>query len=726
MSAAELARRLCLLCGLLAVFCLPLAAGAQSAAETRQALEQLAQEGRLTVRALRAWGQLPSGFDQVLLDLRAEGVDLLDSDLGQMQALIARRGDGEHQAALQALADDMAALSIPPPVADDDPLGLRSLPSTPDPAVDLGTRSLDRPLPHPVLTLLEQFEQEHGERLADDLRQRLTASWSLYHGSTMQQMEAILRAEQIPPRERMFELDVYLRSREGEWTLGSVGHYVTGKGLDYLRDQAISSAITLYAPYLGVPFKLIMGANSVFSFLPGFSVGYGDDLIALLEKEQNTARHAEVHAFLRRARTLSEAEIRQSIARHDARIADNNAALLAIPDELRRTVMAELPSGIENLLPELDRGLLWLYASGEPMPPGLRIQIEHRMRNNPQWDRWIRAANRHFLASWQQTLALLREQVLLQQLNEAARLRLAADNICLGRTFEARSPEDARWRVAFGFVLMSPEDVVARVSAMKGEPLDGNEAEEMLRDTARNALFDETRFDAIQAALPDPCFRQVTERELYVMFHGPYRSTRSDRDMVVNDEWLRGFRTRSLGYWDGTNQIRSEQRWDPTGRIRDEQEWYANGQLRFSRQWRDGKRHGVEREWREDGSRLRETYWRDGVKEGRETRWHDNGVRSEERHYRADRLHGKEQRWHINGTLAQRAEYQDGRITGLYTAWYNNGQKYEEGHYASDSQIAIKQGLWLRWDRDGKCIEATEHVWDSAEGIRFSRQGRCP
>jgi hypothetical protein len=73
----------------------------------------LEEQGRITVRALRAWNRLPSEFMDLAAALRQEqGLDLLSADLETLQEWTARAEQGEqefaaHEQALQALADYM-------------------------------------------------------------------------------------------------------------------------------------------------------------------------------------------------------------------------------------------------------------------------------------------------------------------------------------------------------------------------------------------------------------------------------------------------------------------------------------------------------------------------------------------------------------------------------------------------------------------------------------------
>lgn len=87
--------------------------------ETSEALMRLQAEGALTVRALRAWSALPERYMPMLLDLQAQGLDILGLDGEQVAALAerARTEDGleGHRDDLQTLARLMADLGKTPP-----------------------------------------------------------------------------------------------------------------------------------------------------------------------------------------------------------------------------------------------------------------------------------------------------------------------------------------------------------------------------------------------------------------------------------------------------------------------------------------------------------------------------------------------------------------------------------------------------------------------------------
>ena len=87
-----------------------LAPARATAPEVQQQLLELHQQGRLTLRAVRAWGQLPSEADRLALALREAGFNLLDADLDQLTLWVeaARRGT---EPQLQPWQSELAELS---------------------------------------------------------------------------------------------------------------------------------------------------------------------------------------------------------------------------------------------------------------------------------------------------------------------------------------------------------------------------------------------------------------------------------------------------------------------------------------------------------------------------------------------------------------------------------------------------------------------------------------
>ncbi|RQD72796.1 S41 family peptidase, partial [Desulfonatronospira sp. MSAO_Bac3] len=87
--------------------------------ETRQeyTLQQVADEGRLTVRALRAWDRLPSGHVNLVLDLVEHDMDLLGANQDQVQAWADTARDSDdpnlarHARELESLAEYMKSSS---------------------------------------------------------------------------------------------------------------------------------------------------------------------------------------------------------------------------------------------------------------------------------------------------------------------------------------------------------------------------------------------------------------------------------------------------------------------------------------------------------------------------------------------------------------------------------------------------------------------------------------
>ncbi|MGM0539440.1 MAG: hypothetical protein ACQERT_09550, partial [Thermodesulfobacteriota bacterium] len=72
-------------------------------------LKSLKSEGKLTVRALRAWGQLPEKFMALAFDLRPLGIDLMNADTRTVRELT-READENEQ--LRPLLDDLQALAV--------------------------------------------------------------------------------------------------------------------------------------------------------------------------------------------------------------------------------------------------------------------------------------------------------------------------------------------------------------------------------------------------------------------------------------------------------------------------------------------------------------------------------------------------------------------------------------------------------------------------------------
>lgn len=85
-------------------------AGDLKTAADRSALLQLNEQGRITVRALRAYGRLPDRYVQLGQHLRQEhGLDLLGADLEQIRSWIAQAEQGD--VALAAVQDQLVELA---------------------------------------------------------------------------------------------------------------------------------------------------------------------------------------------------------------------------------------------------------------------------------------------------------------------------------------------------------------------------------------------------------------------------------------------------------------------------------------------------------------------------------------------------------------------------------------------------------------------------------------
>ena len=88
-------------------------------------LAALAREGRLSVRALRAWGMLPERFSQLALELRRHDIDLLSADQAMVSALADSAADAAHLAPyageLEALARLLSGFAQIDPGLDEPP-----------------------------------------------------------------------------------------------------------------------------------------------------------------------------------------------------------------------------------------------------------------------------------------------------------------------------------------------------------------------------------------------------------------------------------------------------------------------------------------------------------------------------------------------------------------------------------------------------------------------------
>lgn len=67
----------------------------ETAANKQQELQDLAVQGELTVRAMRAWGMLPERFMHLALELRSQGINLLDADMQTLSELLDRAVEDE-------------------------------------------------------------------------------------------------------------------------------------------------------------------------------------------------------------------------------------------------------------------------------------------------------------------------------------------------------------------------------------------------------------------------------------------------------------------------------------------------------------------------------------------------------------------------------------------------------------------------------------------------------
>ena len=162
----------------------------RSLPDTEEQLLKLAAAGQLTIRALRAWGQLPEPLMQTVLDLHGDGIDLMNADHDALLRLI----DQAQQAAsgpafeqlelLQSLAQHMARFAAPPLAVEIDEPAIVDAPAVSS-ASARSQRSIARRILHEI-DALEDWEHEAIERLylelideAADTSEAEEAHWRL-------------------------------------------------------------------------------------------------------------------------------------------------------------------------------------------------------------------------------------------------------------------------------------------------------------------------------------------------------------------------------------------------------------------------------------------------------------------------------------------------------------------------------------------------------------------
>ena len=81
----------------------------EASAREHQELQELAERGELTVRALRGWGVLPEEFVQLALELRRQDMDIMNADREKISDL-ARQARQQEGSPLNVFADRLAGL----------------------------------------------------------------------------------------------------------------------------------------------------------------------------------------------------------------------------------------------------------------------------------------------------------------------------------------------------------------------------------------------------------------------------------------------------------------------------------------------------------------------------------------------------------------------------------------------------------------------------------------
>ena len=202
--------------------------------ELSQELMQLQKEDKLTVRALRGWGELPERFMRLAMELRRHDLDILGADQAGIKELAGQAGEddllSEYASDLQDLADFMAGLVPAEPEALDDVQKAAS--KTTEPSVSLPPDGV----PGWVLASVDKSFGETSDRGSN------TYSFDLHEGKAVDR-------SQIRQSGNGYSRDVYLAFDfswqqppayvltgniwEGQLTITD-----TGNRVEYLRGSA--------------------------------------------------------------------------------------------------------------------------------------------------------------------------------------------------------------------------------------------------------------------------------------------------------------------------------------------------------------------------------------------------------------------------------------------------------------------------------------------------------
>ena len=174
---------------------------------------------------------------------------------------------------------------------------------TPDGQVGGATLSLGDSANHQLLEALLKFQTDYQLELPGDLKERVNYS-GYYHSGTMGEGKRILNDPAGSPEERIFDLELYLRSRHGEWTPAAVVEYAGRRGVDELRDTAITAALTYLTGGVPVAMNALMEIDDWWSILPGASGGYAEDYLKHGDLVEQARKYQNLRELLRQYRPL--------------------------------------------------------------------------------------------------------------------------------------------------------------------------------------------------------------------------------------------------------------------------------------------------------------------------------------------------------------------------------------------------------------------------------------
>ncbi len=162
-----------------------------------------------------------------------------------------------------------------------------------------------------LLEALAAFEAKHGKALAGDLKKQFDGYFDQYRDSTMATARTLLEDKSVSPAERIFEVELFLRSRQSEWTVGAFAEYFARKGVDILRDKVIEGALNYYLGGVPAAVSAILKWNTFgTSVIPkGASNTFAEDAYNLWKAKNHTQLYADVRTLMRDSRTQTRDQL---------------------------------------------------------------------------------------------------------------------------------------------------------------------------------------------------------------------------------------------------------------------------------------------------------------------------------------------------------------------------------------------------------------------------------